>query len=653
MGRPVCEVVEGQELRGNVPLRRFIAELSAGARARVAITVALALAAAVTDGAGLLVLVPLLEIAGVAVNGGVAGDLTQSVTSRLAFLGVVPGLVVMLGVYAALMTARALLVRSSVLACVTLQEGFLLARRRRLYRAMLESQWERVAGQRAGALCHSLTVELENAADGPSYLLALLTGTLMTLVYLGVAFRLSPSITLLGSLGGVGLLLVLRRRRHAARRAAERVHDLTAELFAAAAEHIDALKTTKAYAAERQAEEAFSAHSVAVATANERCERLFADARALLDIGAVLVLAISIYVAHDVLRVGTAAILVLLYIFARVTPRLASLQNSYQSLMLAMPPFVRVARAIDRWEASAEAARRGTDTLRFERELVLRGLHYSYPHPDEFSEPPDDESGRRRSAREPALRDVSLTIRAGCTTAIVGPSGAGKSTLADVVMGLLVPQAGRVEVDGVELTPARAGVWREAVGYVAQETYLFNDTVRANLCWARPKATDAEIMSALALASADRFVMALPDGLDTIAGEQGRQFSCGERQRLTLARALLRRPQLLVLDEATSHVDAEHEREIQRAVESLRGQMTLLVITHRLATLRAVDMIYVMEQGRIVESGDFETLVRRGGRFSALCGGRDGRGGNACARMAGVTDGVVVAGWPLSTQARE
>ena len=129
----------------------------------------------------------------------------------------------------------------------------------------------------------------------------------------------------------------------------------------------------------------------------------------------------------------------------------------------------------------------------------------------------------------------------------------------------------------------------------------------------------ARRLGALALAAADRFVDALPDGLDTVVGERGRRLSCGERQRLTLARALLRGPDLLVLDEATSSVDAENEREIQRAVESLRGRTTMLVITHRLATIRAADVIYVMERGRIVDSGSFESLLRRGGRFAALC----------------------------------
>jgi ATP-binding cassette subfamily C protein len=607
------------ELRGIAAIRRYVRELTAGAWRRVALTVALALAVAVTEGLGLLLLLPLLEIAGVTMNGGVAGDLAQEVKARLALLGASASLPIVLGLYATVMGACALLVRFSVIACVRLQEQFLLSRRKRLYRAMLESRWECVAGHRDGALAHSLTADLENAADAPSDLLDLVTGALLALVYLGLAFRLSVPVTMLGAAGGAGLVLVLRRRRHAARRAGEDVHERTAELFAAAAEHVDGLKTTKAYGAERRSEQLFAEESTAVADANERCERLFADARSLYDSGAVIVLALSIYVAHEVMNLGAAAILVLLYIFARVTPRLAGLQSSYQQLMLAMPPFTRVTRAIDRWEAAAEGGAEDSAPLRLQHALALRGVRYRYPEPDGSPAPGAAGSARVRSARPPALRDATLTIGAGVTTAVVGPSGAGKSTLADIVLGLLFAKAGHVEVDGVELTPARARAWRKRVGYVAQDPYLFNDTIRTNLRWGCPEATDEEIRAALALAAADRFVAALPDGLDTVVGERGRSLSCGERQRLTLARALLRRPELLMLDEATSSVDAENEREIQRAVESLRGRMTMLVITHRLATIRAADVIYVMDRGRIVESGSFEGLLHRGGRFAALC----------------------------------
>jgi ATP-binding cassette, subfamily C, bacterial len=174
-------------------------------------------------------------------------------------------------------------------------------------------------------------------------------------------------------------------------------------------------------------------------------------------------------------------------------------------------------------------------------------------------------------------------------------------------------------VDGAPLDGGRARAWRNQIGYVAQDTFLFNDTVQANLLWARPEATDEDINHALKLAAAEEFVSRLPDRVETVLGDRGVRLSGGERQRLALARALLRRPSLLILDEATSALDSENEKRIQNAIEELHGHMTILVITHRLSTIRRADVVYVLEQGRLVESGSWDALVQKDRRFGALC----------------------------------
>jgi ATP-binding cassette subfamily C protein len=212
------------------------------------------------------------------------------------------------------------------------------------------------------------------------------------------------------------------------------------------------------------------------------------------------------------------------------------------------------------------------------------------------------------SGDTPAVDGVTLTIPAGRTTAIVGASGAGKTTVADLLMGLLAPARGRVLVDGQPLRADHLKAWRAQIGYVPQETFLFHDTVRANLLWARPDATDADLRRSLRMAAAESFVDALPEGLDTVIGDRGSRLSGGERQRLSLARALLRNPTLLILDEATSALDFENERHIQRAIAQLHGRVTIVVITHRLSTIRGADVIYVMDRGRITESGKWHDL---------------------------------------------
>jgi ATP-binding cassette subfamily C protein len=187
-------------------------------------------------------------------------------------------------------------------------------------------------------------------------------------------------------------------------------------------------------------------------------------------------------------------------------------------------------------------------------------------------------------------------------------------------MGLMPPGSGRITVDGTPLNPARARSWREEIGYVAQDTFLFHDTVRANLLWARPDATESELRAALERAAADEFVARLPQDLDTIVGDRGATLSQGERQRLALARALLRQPRLLVLDESTNSLDSENETRILGAIEQIHDGITTVLIAHRLSTIRWADLIYVIENGRVVESGDWETLAARlDGRFRSWC----------------------------------
>ena len=197
-----------------------------------------------------------------------------------------------------------------------------------------------------------------------------------------------------------------------------------------------------------------------------------------------------------------------------------------------------------------------------------------------------------------------------------GPSGAGKSTIADILMGLVLPDSGTLKLDGRPLGPEGVRGWRDQIGYVAPDTFLFHDTIRANLKWARPDASEDEMLAALRQASAFDFVAGLKDGLDTVVGDRGMMVSQGERQRLALARAFLRRPSMLILDEATNSLDSENEGRVLDAIESRRGELTVVLIAHRLSTIRRADLIYVVEGGKVVESGDWSSLsAKRDGRL--------------------------------------
>ncbi|GMV04181.1 MAG: ABC transporter ATP-binding protein [Gemmatimonadota bacterium] len=219
---------------------------------------------------------------------------------------------------------------------------------------------------------------------------------------------------------------------------------------------------------------------------------------------------------------------------------------------------------------------------------------------------------------EPVLQDVSITVPRGTVLALVGPSGAGKSTLVDLVGRFFEVTEGRVALDGVDVRDLRLADLRGQLGIVSQETVLFHDTVRANIAYGRPDASDAEIEQAARAANAHDFVAQMPRGYDTLVGERGTELSGGQRQRIAIARAILRDPPILIFDEATSALDTESERLVQAAIERLLRGRTVFVIAHRLSTVQRADQIVVLDGGRVVEQGDHAALLARGGLYSRL-----------------------------------
>ena len=224
-----------------------------------------------------------------------------------------------------------------------------------------------------------------------------------------------------------------------------------------------------------------------------------------------------------------------------------------------------------------------------------------------------------RYEKSSVIQDVSFKVRKGEIVAIVGPSGAGKTTLLDLLPRFYDPQEGVILIDGRDIRESSVASLRDNIGIVSQETILFNDTIKANIAYGRPEASLEEVMVAAAQACAHDFIMRFPQGYDTVIGDRGMMISGGERQRLAIARALLKNPPILILDEATSQLDAESERLVQQAIDRLISGRTVLVIAHRLSTVRNANRIIALEGGRIVESGRHEELVKNNGLYSKLC----------------------------------
>jgi ATP-binding cassette, subfamily B, multidrug efflux pump len=281
--------------------------------------------------------------------------------------------------------------------------------------------------------------------------------------------------------------------------------------------------------------------------------------------------------------------------FTQPLAQLGSMANLLQSGVASAE---RVFQLLDEEEQSSEAS--GSAASGGRGRLVFEDVSFSY------------------SPDKPLISSLSLVAEPGQTVAIVGPTGAGKTTLVNLMMRFYELDAGRITLDGVDITSVPRRELRSRMGMVLQDTWLFGGTIRDNIAYGRPTATEAEIVEAAQATYVDRFVRALPEGYDTVLEDEGSNVSAGEKQLLTIARAFLSRPSVLILDEATSSVDTRTELLVQKAMSALRSDRTSFVIAHRLSTIRDADLILVMEAGQIVEQGNHASLLAAGGAYARL-----------------------------------
>jgi ATP-binding cassette subfamily C protein len=582
---------------------RLLRSLVAYAPARAFVVIALTFLIIATSGVSLIMLVPLLGVAGLDVGGGSVGELAGLVGRAMAAIGLSVSVPTVITAYLGIVTLSAALSHAHAVRSAQLRQGFVFAQRVRLYEAITRVRWGSYVLRQGSSFLHVLTQELDRVSGAVSVLLSLVVKVVMAAVYVGLAVFVSPAATLLVVSSGGALVFLLRGKTRLARDRGEAVSSAYETMYGVISEHLMGLRVTKSHGTEAAQIERFRQRTQIVADAKTDMVRNQAGLSFWLQTGSAAIMAGAFGMALLVFELPLANILLLLFLFARLVPMLTGLQNQVQLAFNLLPAVDRVESMLTWLTQRAETTGSDADVPSLVRGLRLEGVAFAY----------------EGQVDEAVLHDVDIDVPAGRTAAIVGPSGGGKSTVADLVVGLLTPDKGRVLVDGVPLEGGRVGAWRRRIGYVNQDTFLFNDTIRANLLLVRPEATEADLRDALRAASA-LFVEALPEGLNTVVGDRGVRLSGGERQRIALARAILRKPALLVLDEATSALDPENERVIQEAIAGMAGRQTILLIAHRLASVRGADVIYVMEHGRVAESGGWDELIRRPqGRFRELC----------------------------------
>lgn len=565
--------------------------LIAYAPRRIVLALLLLLTAGVTEAFGIVMIVPLLHVIGLDAASAadarpMGGPIVEMLADMAGAVGVELTLPTVLAVFLALAAVRAATAWQRGVLLHAMQLGFVDAFRERLYAAVAGAKWEFLIGRRQSDVQHVLTADVNRIGQGAFLLLQLTATGVLTLVQIVLALLLSPLVTAAALLLSATLLLCTSPMVRRSRVLGTRLTGANRALFASVTDSLAGLKLLKSYAVEDRHVRHFAASVATMRRRQLAFQRTNAAAQAALSVGTAAALAALVWLAVSGVALAPAELAMLALIFARVMPTLSGLQGKRQQLAHSLPAYTHareVLRALQ--DAAEEQADDNAPRMTLDDGVTVRGVSFAY------------------TPGTPVLTNVALDVPAGRITAITGPSGAGKSTLADVLLGLIEPARGDVSIDGVPLAGPNLRRWRRSVAYVPQDPYLFHDTIRANLQWARPEATEAEMWRALRRAAAAEFVAALPHGMDTIVGDRGARVSGGERQRIALARALLTEPALLLLDEATGQLDAATERRILVGLRALRGRTTVVAVAHRPSLLEIADRVVRLEAGRVTATG--------------------------------------------------
>ncbi|MEM8561559.1 MAG: ABC transporter ATP-binding protein [Pseudomonadota bacterium] len=539
----------------------------------------------IAEGIGLSALLPMVNIALGAEATTALGPFVpesdnafeQAVLDALAKVGIAPTLGNML-----LIMVGMLALKSAFLLAAQRQVGYTAAQvgtdlRLQMLRAVLKSKWEYFLHQPVGKLTNALATEAQRSSTAFVNGATAITFLIQALVYGGVAFAISWRASL-AAIGAGALVIILSHFLvRLTRKAGKRQTNLMATLMANLTDTLQSVKPVKAMAREHLADQVLALDTNRLNKALRR-QVIYA---AILDSAQELMFAsficLGVWVAVEKFSMDLALVLVLALALGRAFSFFGKVQKQYQKLAQGESAYWSIMASIDAATA-AEERLGGGSAATFDKQLQFRDVVFAY------------------DAQHPVFSGLNLELRTGALTTLVGPSGSGKTTIIDLAIGLLQPDEGAVLLDGVPLSDVDIKAWRRMIGYVPQDTLLLHDTILHNVTLGDPQLTENDAKNALAAAGALDFVSSLPQGLKTVVGERGGKLSGGQRQRIVIARALINQPKLLILDEATSALDRESEEAVRQSMESLKGQLTILAISHNRALIQAADYVYEMHE---------------------------------------------------------
>lgn len=540
-------------------------------------------------GGTLILLVPLLTAAGVESTGAM-DQFGHIVKGLFSLAGLDPSVELVLIFWLLVTGANLVLWRVAFLVHADFTIRFLISLRKSYYHALAGADWGYLTEQRNWALLHSATEDIYRVGAAVGAMLHAWGRFLNLLIYLGISLYISLKVTVVACITGLTVILILWRYVRKTYGAGEEFTTAARSLFGDLGGFLEGFKVARCYGLDQAYIERFDNSLDAIADIQYRQATYTIDAKIGFAAGNALVIAFLAYYTLTMSGLSTGPLLLLIYVFSKMMPQFGALQQTAQRVATSVPGYRSFAVFRQRCLEAEQPVPERNLPLEFKEEIVCRDLGYYY-------EGGTDEAG---------IGQVSLSLRRGKTVALIGRSGSGKTTLADLMVGLLTPARGEVCIDGQPLDASRLQGWRQRISYVSQDPFFFNDTIEANLKWAKPDATEEELWRALELVGARELVEALEAKLETPLGERGNRLSRGERQRIAVARALLRKPIFLVLDEATGSLDVESERALLEALRVTAAERVTLVVSHRASVLNFADEVIMMEAGTIKQTGSPE-----------------------------------------------
>lgn len=558
-----------------------------------------AIASALLDGIGINAFIPLLSfLFGEEGNGLTDNPITTAIRAFFDVLHIpftFRYLLVFIGV---LFLVRALTLALFAYIRARVGGAFMYRETESLFSSTLTSRWPFLSSQKPGYLQNTLYWDVKHSAALLDASVQFIQSSAGFFIYLAVAISISPLVTLVTLGAGFVLLVLLHPLVRMTARFGEQTSMIEKGFVNHLVEHIAGLKSVKASGVEYGVVHSGISWLQRLREIFTKTITVQALSTALIQPFSFIFIIVLFVFAYRLPGFELATFVATLYLIQKIFTYLQSTQASLHSIADQIPYAENIINFRERLQQEQERDQSvGGKVFVFNQELKLTNVSLAY------------------LKDRPALTSVSLSLKQGQLVGLIGPSGGGKTSLADIILRLFSPTEGQVMLDGVPIEDVSIHEWRQRVGYVSQDIFIMDASVSDNIRFYDSQVTDHDIETAAKQAHIYQEIMNLPHGFKTLLGNRGSTLSFGQRQRIVLARALARKPKLLILDEATSALDSESERAIKNAIDGLRGSVTLLVIAHRLATIRDADHLLVLKEGKIVESGTPQEMFARGDSY--------------------------------------